>query len=104
MHLQSRIVVGRRLPIGIGRNRIEVPASPVAVALRHLATDIDELPVPGELHQDPANSKFFKPLDSCLLGGSHGASINNDSEDKRLGERVNKRDVDQDVRRIEVRV
>jgi hypothetical protein len=83
VHLQSRIVVGRRLPIGIGRNRVEVPASPVAVALRHLATHIDELAVPGELHQDPANSKVLKPLDSCLFRpSSHKASINTASEDK----------------------
>jgi hypothetical protein len=105
VHFQSRIVVGCRLPIGIGRNRIKVLSSPVAVALRHLATDIDQLLVPGELHQDPADSEFLKPLDSRLFGpGSHKASINIDSEDKRLAERVNKRDVDQDVRQLERRV
>jgi hypothetical protein len=59
----------------------------VAVALRHLAPHIDELPVSGELHQDPANSKFLKPLDSRLFGpGSHEVSITTDSEDKQLVE------------------
>jgi hypothetical protein len=83
VHLQSRIMVSCGLPIGIGRDRIEVLSSAVAVALRHLATHMDQLLVPGELHQDPANSKFLKPLDSCLFGlGFHDASITADSEGK----------------------
>src|SRR5580765_8285554 len=55
VHLESRIVVGRRLPIGTRRSRVEVPTTPEAVALRHLAPDVDELSVPGELPEDSAN-------------------------------------------------
>jgi hypothetical protein len=36
VHLESRIVVGRRHPIGTWRYRLEVPTTPGAVALRHL--------------------------------------------------------------------
>jgi hypothetical protein len=39
-----------------------------------------------------------------LLGSGHKASINTGSEGKQLDERVDTRDVDQDVRRIQVRV
>ena len=35
VHLESRIVIGRRLPIGRRRSRLEVPTTPEAVALGH---------------------------------------------------------------------
>src|SRR4029453_18127886 len=38
VRLESRIVVGRRRPIGKRRSRLEVPTAAEAVALRHLAT------------------------------------------------------------------
>jgi hypothetical protein len=41
VHLQSRIVVGGRLPIGTPRSRVEVATTPEAVALGHLATHVD---------------------------------------------------------------
>ena len=47
VHLQPRVMVGRRRPIGQRRSRREVPTTPEAVALGHLATDVDELPIPG---------------------------------------------------------
>ena len=57
VHLESRIVVGRRLPIETRRPLLEVPTTPEAVALGHLATHVDELAIPGELPEDSANSK-----------------------------------------------
>ena len=57
VHLQSRIVVGRRLPIGTRRSRVEVPTTPEAVALGHLAAHVDELAIPGKLPEDSANSQ-----------------------------------------------
>ena len=97
---ESWVVVGRRGPIGTRRLRIEVPAAPAAVALRHLATHVEDLAVPGELQEDSANSKVIEPLNSSLFGGSHEAIINTGSEGKRLDERVDTRDVDQNVRRV----
>ena len=57
VHLESRIVVGRRLPIGTRRSRLEVPTTPEAVALGHLATHVDDLAIPGKLPEDSANSQ-----------------------------------------------
>jgi hypothetical protein len=67
---ESWVVVRRRGQIGTRRPRIEVPAAPEAVALRHLATHVDDLAVPGELQEDSANSEGLKLLNSCLSGGS----------------------------------
>src|SRR5687767_6927120 len=52
---ESWVVVRRRRPIGTRRPRIEVPAAPEAVALRHLATHVDDLAIPGKLQEDSAN-------------------------------------------------
>src|SRR5215208_1331948 len=63
---EPRIVVRRRLPIGTPRSRLEVATAPDAVALRHLATHVDELAVPGKLPQDPTNSPGLELLQwSC---------------------------------------
>ena len=62
VHLESRIVVGRRLPIGIRPSRIEVPTTPEAVALGHLAANVDDLAVLGKLPEDSANSEALKLL------------------------------------------
>jgi hypothetical protein len=62
VHLQSRIVVGRRLPIGTRRSRVEVPTTPEAVALGHLATHVGELAIAGKLPEDSANSQAFELL------------------------------------------
>ena len=62
VHLESRIVVGRRLPIGTRPSRIEVPTTPEAVALGHLAAHVDELAVLGKLPEDSANSERLKLL------------------------------------------
>jgi hypothetical protein len=43
VHLQSRIVVGRRLPIGTRRSRVEIPTTPEAVALGRLSEVADPL-------------------------------------------------------------
>jgi hypothetical protein len=59
VHLESRIVVGRRLPIRTQRSRLEVATTPEAVALGHLATHVDDLAIPGELPEDSANSQGF---------------------------------------------
>lgn len=72
---QSWVVVRRRGPIGARRPRIEVPAAPEAVALRHLATHVDDLAVPGELQEDSANSKGLKLLNSCLSGAAGAVGI-----------------------------
>ena len=62
--LESRIVVGSRLPIGPPRlrPRFEVPATAGAVALGHLAAHVDQLAVLGELPEDSANPEVLKPL------------------------------------------
>ena len=56
VHLESRIVVGRRHPTGARRHRLEIPTTPEAVALRHLATHVDDLAIPGKLPEDSANA------------------------------------------------
>ena len=63
VHLEFRVVVGRRLPIGVRPSRVEVLTTPEAVALRHLAAHVDELAVPGKLAQDSANSESVELLD-----------------------------------------
>jgi hypothetical protein len=62
VHLEPRIVVGRRHPIGTRRYRLEVPTTPEAVALGHLATHVDDLAIPGKLPEDSANSEGLKLL------------------------------------------
>jgi hypothetical protein len=62
VHLESRIVVGRRRPIGTRRSRLEVPTTPEAVALGHLATHVDDLAVPGKLPKDSANAQGLELL------------------------------------------
>ncbi len=62
VHLESRIVVGRRHPIGTRRYRLEVPTTPEAVALGHLAAHVEDLAVLGKLPEDPANSEGLKLL------------------------------------------
>ena len=62
MHLQPRIMVGRRHPIGTRRYRVEVATTPGAVALGHLAAHVEDLAVPGKLPEDPANSEGLKLL------------------------------------------
>src|SRR5438874_75405 len=52
VHLESRVVVGRRHPIGARRYPLEVPTTPGAVALRHLALQGEELAALGHLHED----------------------------------------------------
>ncbi len=52
VHLEPRIVVGRRLPIRTRCSRVEVAAAPEAVALGHLAPHVDDLPIPGKLPKD----------------------------------------------------
>ena len=77
VHLESRIVVGRRHPIGTRRSRLEVPTTPEAVALGHLATHVDELAIPGKLPEDSANSQglellnwSFSSVRRCRWGSS----------------------------------
>jgi hypothetical protein len=88
VHLESRIVVSRRHPIGTRRYRLEVPTTPEAVALGHFATHVDELATPGKSPKDPANSKGLKLLNSGLSGTNgwrgfgHKPSINAGSEGK----------------------
>src|SRR5205823_9341901 len=41
VHLEPRIVIGRRHPIGTRRYRLEVATTPEAVALGHLAAHVD---------------------------------------------------------------
>ena len=62
VHLESRIVVGRRHPIGTRRYRLEVLSTPEAVALGHLAAHVDDLAIPGKLPENAANSQGLKPL------------------------------------------
>lgn len=56
VHLESRIVVGRRRPFGMRRSRLEVATTPEAVAVGHLATHVDDLAIAGELPEDSADS------------------------------------------------
>src|SRR5207249_2247851 len=62
VHLQPRIVVGRRRPIGKRRSRFEVATTLEAVALGHLATHVDDLAIPGKLPEDSANSQGLEHL------------------------------------------
>src|SRR3954469_14950104 len=62
MRLEPWVVVGRRRPIGTSRFRIEVPTTPEAVALGHLAAHVDDLAVLGELQEDSANSAVLELL------------------------------------------
>lgn len=66
VHLESRIVVGRRLPIGMRRSRLEVPTTPEAVALGHLATHVDDLAISGKLPEDSANFQGLELLEWSL--------------------------------------
>jgi hypothetical protein len=67
VHFESRIVVGRRHPIGTRRYRLEVPTTPKAVARGHLATHVDDLAIPGDLPEDSANSQGLEPLNWSFL-------------------------------------
>jgi hypothetical protein len=60
VHLESRIVVGRRRPMETRRTRLEVPTTAEAVALGHLATHVDDLAIPGKLREDSANSQSLE--------------------------------------------
>jgi hypothetical protein len=62
VHLESRIVVSRGLPIGTRRSRLEVPTTPEAVALGHLATHVDDLAISGKLPKDSANFQGLELL------------------------------------------
>ena len=62
VHLESRIVVCRRRPLGKRRTRVEVAATPDAVALGHLATHVDDLAIPAELPEDSTDSQGVEPL------------------------------------------
>ena len=73
VHLESRIVVGRRHPIGTRRYRLEVPTAAEAVALGHLAANVDDLAVLGKSPEDSANSKGLK-LRNGLCGVTGHAS------------------------------
>src|SRR6188508_1728306 len=72
MHLQPRIVVGRRRPSGKRRSRLEVLTTLEAVALGHLALHVDDLAVLRKLSEDSANSEGVKLLkdgcSGCRLG------------------------------------
>ena len=63
VHLESRIVVSRQLPIGMSRSRVEVPTTLKAVALGHLATHVDDLAIPGKLPEDSANAQGLELLE-----------------------------------------
>ena len=63
MHLQPRVMVGRRRPAERRRPRIEVPTTPEAVALGHLAAHVDDLAVLGKLPEDAANSERLELLE-----------------------------------------
>ena len=62
VHLESRIVVGRWLPIRTRPSRLEVPTAPEAVAMGHLATHIDYLPIAGKLPEDSAHPPCLELL------------------------------------------
>jgi hypothetical protein len=62
VRLESRIVVGCRLPIGTRRSLFEVATTPEAVALGHLATHVDDLAIPRKLPEDSANSQSLELL------------------------------------------
>jgi hypothetical protein len=64
MRPEPWVVVGRRRPIGKRRSRIEVPTTPEAVALGHLAAHVDDLAVLGKLPEDSANSEGLKLLNA----------------------------------------
>ena len=66
VHLESRIVVGRRLPIGTQRSLLEVLTTPEAVALGHLATHVDDLAISGKLPEDSANFQGLELLEWSL--------------------------------------
>ena len=74
---ESRIVVGRRRPIGTRRSRLEVPTTPEAVALGHLATHVDDLAIPGKLPEDSANSQGLQLVDwmSRVMNSGMGVSV-----------------------------
>ena len=67
--LESRIVVGSRLPIGPGprRSRLEVATTAEAVALGHLAPHVDDLAIPSELPEDSSDSQVLEPLNWSFL-------------------------------------
>ncbi len=69
VHPEPRIVVGRRRPVGARRDRLEVPSTPEAVALGHLAAHVDQLAVSGKLPEDSAHSQRLELLDRRCLGG-----------------------------------
>jgi hypothetical protein len=73
VHLESRIVIGRRHPIGTRRPGVEMAAPPGAVALRHLATHVDELAIPGKSPQDVArpNPQILELLESVVHARAH---------------------------------
>src|SRR5688572_16457689 len=82
VHLASRIVVRRRLPIVGLRSRFEVATAPEAVALGHLATHVDDLAIPSKLPEDSAtysqglellNCGFCHPADPAMARGHVGA-------------------------------
>ena len=65
---RGSIMVDRQLPIaGTRRSRLEVPTTPKAVALRHLASHVDDLAISGELSQDSANSQGLELLNWGFL-------------------------------------
>jgi len=68
MHLEPWIVVGGRRPIR-ARPRLEVPATPGAVALGHLAVQIEKLAMLGKLQENSANAEAPELLDDRLSGG-----------------------------------
>ena len=62
MRPEPWVVVGRRRPIGTRRSRIEVPTTPEAVALGHLAAHVDDLAVMSKLPEDSPYYERLKPL------------------------------------------
>src|SRR5438105_721187 len=56
MRPEPWVVVGRGRPIGTRQSWIEVPTTPEAVALGHLAAQVDDLAILGKLPEDSANS------------------------------------------------
>ena len=69
MRLESRVVVGRRLPTDCAPVSDEVPTTAEAVALGHLAAKLDELAVLGKLPEDSANSEALELLNGWCSGG-----------------------------------
>jgi hypothetical protein len=68
MHLEPWIVVGGRGPLR-ARPRLEVPATPGAVALGHLAVQIEKLAMLRKLQENSANAKPLELLDDRFSGG-----------------------------------